>query len=89
MENNQDFKLTSDALDIFNMESMVFTTPKSKIGEQVIGQISFENNRHYISKHSKPEKICIVDKNGEIVDKNTYLEKKQKEQYQKQYQKQK
>lgn len=84
MENNKDFKLAYDALDIFNMDSMVFTTPKinSKVGEQVIGQIDFENNRHYKSKHSKPKKICIVDKNGEMVDENTYLEKKQKEQYQ-------
>jgi len=80
MENNQDFKLACDVLDIFNMESMVFTKPKlnSKVGEQVIGQISFGNNRYYKSKHSKPEKICIVDKNGEMVDENTYLEKKQK-----------
>ena len=84
MENNQDFKLACDALDIFSMESMVFTTPKtnSKVGEQVIGKIDFGNNRHYKSKHSKPEKICIVDKNGEMVDENTYLKKKQKEQYQ-------
>ena len=58
------------------MESMVFTTPKSKVGEQVIGQIPFGNNRHYISKNSKPEKIIIVDKNGEMVYENTYLEKK-------------
>ena len=72
MENNQDFKLACDALDIFNMESMVFTIPKSKVGEQVIGQISFGNNRHYKSKHSKLEKICIVDKNGKMVDENTY-----------------
>jgi len=78
MENNQDFKLACDVLDIFNMESMVFTTPKSKVGEQVIGKIDFGNNRHYKSKHSKPEKICIADKNGEMVDENTYLEKKQK-----------
>jgi hypothetical protein len=77
MENNKDFKLACDALDIFNMESMVFTTPKpnSKVGEQVIGQIDFGNNRHYKSKHSKPEKICIVDKNGEMVNEKTYLEK--------------
>ena len=77
MENNKDFKLACDALDIFNMESMVFTTPKlnSKVGEQVIGKIDFGNNRRYKSKHSKPEKICIVDKNGEMVDENTYLEK--------------
>ena len=56
MENNQDFKLACDALDIFNMESMVITTPKSnlKVGEQVIGQISFGNNRHYKSKHLHP-----------------------------------
>ena len=78
MENNKDFKLACDALDIFNIESMVFTTPKTKVGEQVIGKIDFGNNRHYKSKHSKPEKICIVDKNGEMVDENTYLEKKQK-----------
>jgi hypothetical protein len=80
MENNKDFKLACNALDIFNMESMVFTTPKlnSKVGEQVIGKIDFGNNRHYKSKHSKPEKICIVDKNGEMVDENIYLEKKQK-----------
>jgi hypothetical protein len=78
MENNQDFKLACDALDIFNMESMVFITPKSKVGEQVIGQISFGNNRYYKSKYSKPEKICIVDKNGEMVDENTYLEKNKK-----------
>ena len=71
MENNKDFKLACDALDIFNMDSMVFTTPKSKVGEQVVGQILFGNNRHYISKHSKPEKICIVDKNGEMVNENT------------------
>ena len=63
MKKNQDFKLACDALDIFYMESMIFTTPKSKVGEQVIGQIPFGNNRHYISKHSKPEKKCIVDKN--------------------------
>jgi hypothetical protein len=78
MENNKDFKLACDALDIFNMESMVFTTSKTKVGEQVIGKIDFGNNRHYKSKHSKPEKICIVDKNGEMVDENIYLEKKQK-----------
>ena len=78
MENNKDFKLAFDALDIFNTESIVLTTPKSKVGEQVIGQIPFGNNRHYISKHSKPQKICIVDKNGEMVDENTYLEKEQK-----------
>ena len=64
MENNKDFKSASYALDIFNMDSMVFTSPKtnSKVGEQVIGQIDFGNNRHYKSKHLKPEKICIVDK---------------------------
>jgi hypothetical protein len=78
MENNQDFKLACDALDIFNMESMVFTTPKlnSKVGEQINGKIPFGNN-----KHSKPEIIEIiinVDKNGEMVDENTYLEKKTK-----------
>ena len=85
MEKNKDFKLACDALDIFNMESMVFTKPKtnSKVGEQVIGQILFGNNRHYISKHSRPQKICIVDKKGEMIDENTYLEKKQKELYQK------
>lgn len=29
MEDNKDFRLAFDTLDIFNMDSMVFTTPKT------------------------------------------------------------
>ena len=73
MENKQDFKLACDTLHIFNRKSMIFTTPKTKVGEQVIEYIPYGNRRKYIiKKHPKSQKIIFVDKKKEMIDDNSY-----------------